>query len=292
MACRDSASTVVPPLGRVGRLATVQPLSQRMSWPRALLNRRMPAIGTVKSQFPPWRETICSACPAQPAVGVFPISQLWPSAGVAGGVSASPSTARNSRASILAAISLTKPSFWVWPAGVAVLRPAQRFRFSGRIERRLGSVAPGQAAQRWFKHRDLPGRTGGENAAFAFDHDRADFGQRGADQGKARLGPRLADPADPFGPGPGLAKAAPGQDQPGRPVAGRRQLAFARPELPVITQFAPLFLAQLPQGTQPGRFVKVEQGIEQPMVRHRCPGRWEPARWPPRVADALLQAWR
>jgi hypothetical protein len=53
-------------------------------------------------------------------------------------------------------------------------------------------------------------RTDFQQPAFALDHDRADFDQRGTDQRNPRRRIGIGYAANPFGPGPRLAEAAPG----------------------------------------------------------------------------------
>jgi hypothetical protein len=95
--------------------------------------------------------------------------------------------------------------------------------------------------------RDAAWRCRGQEAAFALNHHAARLAQRGRDQRNPCVGIGFGDPANPFCPGAGLAKAAPGQDQPDLPGMPGRQLGGARPQLPVMAQFLALDLAQLEQ---------------------------------------------
>ena len=119
-----------------------------------------------------------------------------------------------------------------------MLRTAQALRLACRINRRYRAVGPCQPPQRGFETRAAAARRDRKQAAFAFDHHRAHFIVRCADQCDARIGIVIGNFAHPFGPGAGLAEAAPCHDQPCRPVAGRRQLLGMRPQPPVKAQFA------------------------------------------------------
>lgn len=140
---RASVSIVLPPAGKVGFAGLCQAVTKRSCWPVALLSKVIPAIGAKNSQLPAVRAAIRPACPAQSPLGLGATSQACPSVGALGGVASSASIAKCSRASTRAANSLTKLSFWVWPASVAVLRPAQALRLASGIERGLRTVAPG-----------------------------------------------------------------------------------------------------------------------------------------------------
>ena len=119
------------------------------------------------------------------------------------------------------------------------LRAAQAFRILGRKAQRHRAVRPFEPPARGLPLRPLAGGVHREEARDALDHHVADIGQRLADQRDAPDRPRgIARPperqaADPFRPGARLAGAAPADHQPGEPVAGRRQLVVARPEIPV-----------------------------------------------------------
>ena len=117
-----------------------------------------------------------------------------------------------------------------------MLGAAQTFGFRRRIEERLRPVGPGQPPQRRFEQRADAGWAAGEQPAFPFDHHRARFGQRGGDQSNAGIGLVPRDAADPFGPGAGLAEAAPGTDQPYPPVARRGKLLRPGPLFPMPAQ--------------------------------------------------------
>ena len=127
---------------------------------------------------------------------------------------------------------------------MAMLWPAQSLRFGGRIEMRLRAILPGQPLQRRFPDRPPFRRRDRQQTALSLDHHRAGFGIIGPDQRKARAAVTFGNAAHPLRPGPGLAKAAPGHDQPDRPVAVRRHLTGPRPEIPAIQKILLLFFAQ------------------------------------------------
>jgi hypothetical protein len=105
---------------------------------------------------------------------------------------------------------------------MAVLRPAQRFRLTGGIEHGLGAAGPAQQPLRRFEPGPLAARGDSQQAAVALHHHAARLAQRCANQRDPGRTIGLGNRADPFGSGPGLAKTAPGQDQPGQPVTRRR----------------------------------------------------------------------
>jgi hypothetical protein len=144
---------------------------------------------------------------------------------------------------VRACASLTVNSFWACPVAVAVLRPAQAFGLRCGIEHGLCPVGPGQQIARWLEARALAVRGNRQQAAFAFDHHAAGLAKRGGHQRNPRGGIVLCNRPHPFRPGAGLTKAAPGQDQPGLPVASGCQLAGMGPQPPVVAQLAPLPVA-------------------------------------------------
>jgi len=97
---------------------------------------------------------------------------------------------------------------------MAVLRAAQAVGLGGRIERCHRAIAPGQPAERRLEQRAVLGACAGKDPAFALDHHRAGFGQRGRDQRDPRFRIGSRNLQHPFRPGAGLAEAAPGADQP------------------------------------------------------------------------------
>jgi hypothetical protein len=180
-------------------------------------------------QLPCWRQAIRPACPSHAPLGALPTSQFSPSAGLAGGKGASPSMAQWSRASASACASLTKASFCACPACVAMLRAAQGLRLARRIERGLGAGRPCQQPARRFEARPLAPWRNRQQSALALDHHAAGLPQRCRDQRNpgSRIG--FGDGAYPFRSGAGLAKAAPGHDQPAVPLAVGRQSPGSSP---------------------------------------------------------------
>ena len=161
-----------------------------------------------------------AAWPANAPVGAVATNHACPANGLAGGAATSPSIVQCSARSARNSASLTVNSFCAWPASVAVLRATQGLGLGGREQRGLRTVGPDHPAQRGFEFRSLIGRAARDHPAFPFDHHRARLDQRGRDDcdPRGRLG--FGDRPHPFGPGPGLAEAAPGHHQPHPPVAG------------------------------------------------------------------------
>jgi hypothetical protein len=111
--------------------------------------------------------------------------------------------------------------------GEIVLRTAQPVRLVGREQCRDRTVRPGQAMQRRLVIGPLLGRPDRQNAALPFDHDIADIERGRRDQRDAPRQAELGTRPNKLGAGAGLAKAAPGEQQPDAPVAGRRFLLGA-----------------------------------------------------------------
>ena len=82
--------------------------------------------------------------------------------------------------------------------------------------------------------RPLVSAATGEDAGFAPDHCVAHVRDRRADQVDDRVG--LRPITHRLGASPRLARSAPSEDEPDDPVAGRRRLVGARPEVPVMKQ--------------------------------------------------------
>src|SRR5579872_5018850 len=132
------------------------------------------------------------------------------------------------------------------PRGFASLRKmllaAQAVRLLGGEEQRAGAIRPGQAAAGALIGRPLGGRAASENTGFTKHHDVAYIGSGGADEIDGLVG---LDPAPHrLGAGAGLAGAAAGENEPGHPIAGRRQLIVAGPEAPVVGEDRALLLRQ------------------------------------------------
>ena len=112
-----------------------------------------------------------------------------------------------------------------------MLGPAQPLRIGARIER---SPAPRSRTRpaRGSDTRAGPrrSRATAHQPALAPHHHPLDLGRRRADQGDPSAPRRSARQlAHPFRPGPRLAEAAPGQHQPGPPVARRAAAARHAP---------------------------------------------------------------
>jgi len=133
-----------------------------------------------------------------------------------------------------ACAALTVASFCDCPTCVAVLGPAQGLGLTRGIEPGDRAVLPRQLAQARLEHRGERAGRGGEHPAVAFHHHVAHFGQARADQRDPRIAVLAGDVAHPFGPGAGLAEAAPGADQPGAPCLFGRELLVARPAFPIV----------------------------------------------------------
>lgn len=129
-----------------------------------------------------------------------------------------------------------------------MLGPAQLIRLGRVVKRGDGAAGPGEPALGRLVKGATVGPANGKDAAFALDHDIAPIGRGLGHQGDAtaltgrQRAWTLDQAADPLGPGAGLAEPAPGQDQPGPPIAGRRQLLRSGPETPVVKKLlgAPL----------------------------------------------------
>ena len=117
------------------------------------------------------------------------------------------------------------------------LRAAQRLVIMRREDLRHGAVGPCQHPPGRAPDRSAVGRRTGHDAAFAEHHDLARLIERLAHQGHAPRPARVAGArafdlrAHPFGPGAGLARAAPAEDHPCAPVALGRELMRQRPEV-------------------------------------------------------------
>lgn len=207
----------------------------------------MPLRGRANSQLPAWRPANWPSCPAHAPLAAVPTNQQSPSCGEAGGALAVPTIAGWSNISVRAWASLTNTSFCACPASVAVLRAAQAFRLSRRIEEGLRAVWPAEPPQGRFKHRTGVVAGAGQNAAFAFNHHRTCLANRRSDQRDARLRIGARHHIHPFRPRPRLAETAPGADQPQPPVTRWGQLFGAGPERPVAQQFAALRVLQFAQ---------------------------------------------
>lgn len=218
---RASESMVAPPCGAAGANPTTQLPSYRRKALACLSNTFSPIIGSIMAQPFSINAASLPPCPAHSAVALSPMSQHWPSGGAGGGAEASPSIAGCKSASIFACASLTKTSFWDWPATMRMLWAAQRFWLGGRIEECLRAIGPAQPMERWLKDRAYGGRRAGNQPALPLDHYTARFGQGGPDQCDARKRVLLGNRANPFGPGTRFAKAASGQHQPDQPATIR-----------------------------------------------------------------------
>src|SRR4029077_480149 len=107
-----------------------------------------------------------------------------------------------------------------------MLGTAQPFRLLGAKGRGDGSVRPGQAPLRGLVYRPAPWRRHRENAALSFYQDIARIGGGRRDDANPAGPSRGALTAYPFCQGAGLAKAAAGEQEPDRPIAGRRELIW------------------------------------------------------------------
>jgi len=105
-----------------------------------------------------------------------------------------------------------------------VLRPAQAFRFLGAERCRNRAIRPRQPPHRRLIERLPPRRRRREDAGRALDHDVARI--RSSWRYECDVPGDAARNAfvDPFRAGTGLTKEPPGQYEPSRPLAGRRQL--------------------------------------------------------------------
>ena len=86
--------------------------------------------------------------------------------------------------------------------------------------------------------RPFTGPADREEAAFALDHDGARIERGRRDQRDMPRLTRLDMSADKFSAGAGLAEAAPSEQQPDAPIAGRREL-----RRPSRTRISPSVLA-------------------------------------------------
>ena len=111
--------------------------------------------------------------------------------------------------------------------GIVKLRPAQPVRILGG--KGIGQAAGGenQAFAADFIARPLVPRAQSQQAGRAFDHHFAHIIESRPHQRDPAHRPQRPV-ADPFGPGAGLAGAAPAQEQPGSPLTRRRQLRARR----------------------------------------------------------------
>src|SRR3990167_2335331 len=189
----------------------------------------MPMTGCTNRQPPSVQPAIAFWWLANGPVGLAPTIHACPITGAVGGSFRTPWTEPATQISNKASASFTVVSFCAWPASMAVLRPAQGFRFARRIEERLCPVRPGQAPDRTFIGRPPPWRPDRKQPALAFHHHAARFVERRSDQRDPRLRIVLGHAAHPFRTQPGLAEPAPGHDQPHPPVVVRRKLGFPRP---------------------------------------------------------------
>ncbi len=116
-----------------------QPRCQRLASPRRVEKNRQP---------PCVHPAILPECPANAPVGAAPTIHACPTSGVAGGAATTPSTALANKKSIATKASFTVVSFCACTPRMAVLRPAQTFRLSCRIQKRLRTIGPHQPAYR------------------------------------------------------------------------------------------------------------------------------------------------
>ena len=93
-----------------------------------------------------------------------------------------------------------------------------------------------------------------ENAGFAQDHRVAHVGRRRADEVDDRI--VLRPMAHRLGARPRFPRAAPGEDQPDDPVARRRRLLRAGPEIPVMKQLGAF--ERRHRAHDPGAFAGIE----------------------------------
>ncbi len=119
--------------------------------------------------------------------------------------------------------------------GRIVLRPTQAFRLLSRIAIGRRAVRPDQPPLGRLEGGPLPGRADVHQARLTLDHHIAHIRRRGAHEGDPPTARSHLRP-HPLGPGPGLAEAAAGQDQPIAPVARRRQLRRPTPYRPAVVQ--------------------------------------------------------
>ena len=123
-----------------------------------------------------------------------------------------------------------------------MLGPAQLIRLGRIVKRGDRAAGPSESAFGRLVKGAMVGPANGKDAAFAFHHDVAPIGRGLRHQGEAtaltgrQRAWTLDQAADPLGPGAGLAETSSGEDQPGPPVTGRRQLLRSRPEAPVVKQ--------------------------------------------------------
>lgn len=129
-----------------------------------------------------------------------------------------------------------------------MLGPAQLIRLGRIVKRGDGAAGPSEPALGRLVKRATVGPANGKDAAFAFHHDIAPIGRGLRHQGQAtaltgrQRAWTLDQAADPLGSGASLAESPPGQDQPGPPIAGRRQLWRSGPKTPIVKKLlgAPL----------------------------------------------------
>lgn len=141
-----------------------------------------------------------------------------------------------------------------------MLGPSETIGLGRRIKRGLCARRPGQPPERAFKPGAQLRLADPAQSALALDHDRPGLGETCRHQCDARLAVAFGDGANPFGPGASLAEAAPGEDQPGPPVARRRQLFGPCPNCPVPAPGLPLLLRHLVDETvDPAGICRLDQ---------------------------------
>src|SRR5262249_49381660 len=131
-----------------------------------------------------------------------------------------------------------------------VLRAAQPVGFVGAEQRRDGAVWPGQAMQRRLVVGTMRFGADRQQPAFALHHDAARV-ERGRRHQRDAARPALYDRgADIFSAGAGLAKTAPGEQQPNAPFTWRRLLRVARAAVlvPVVVEFEDVVVTGLLDG--------------------------------------------
>ena len=114
--------------------------------------------------------------------------------------------------------------------------PRRRSGSSAEYSMACAPLGHTQAALGGLIQRPVPRRRRWRRCRFAQHHDVAGVGGGGATSAMRMTPSTLHQLAHPFGAGAGLAGAAPGQEQPVAPVAGRRQLREARPGRPVESE--------------------------------------------------------
>ena len=90
-----------------------------------------------------------------------------------------------------------------------------------------GPVGPGELSLGGFVPGLVPGRTSGDDAGLALDHDELGFGQGACDEGDSEGFAGFDLSANPLGASAGLSEATSGEDEPGVPVAVGWELGVA-----------------------------------------------------------------